>query len=81
MSLLHEVFAADTLCPADRPRWSGRQSTATMAASPSSRIHMSDVVTTGELLEVLLRAEEPDQLGQKIAKALSLIEKVMDDLG
>lgn len=52
-----------------------------MAAAPAGRTYMSDVVSTGELLQVLLRAEEPDPLGQKIAKALDLIERVMDDLG
>jgi hypothetical protein len=38
-------------------------------------------IRTGELLRVLQRAKQQDDLGVKIANAMALIQSVLDDLG
>lgn len=42
---------------------------------------MSLSVTNDDLVRVYQRAESADNLGAKIAKAIELIEGVLDDLG
>lgn len=38
-------------------------------------------IRTAELLRVLQRAKQQDDLGVKIASAMALIQSVLDDLG